>query len=416
LDERIAEQAKELVQSVDTVPVDMPMALTKLLQSAEQVSSLDVTVEEDLFPEDWTQQQKLDMTRTGVAYLDSFLGGGHVRGEIYGILGPYGSCKTTIAAMLIAEAAKIAARIMARDTDDPIPLAFLVSYEERTASLRSRLLGYAAQIHRRSIENLKPDMSNLSRRKSMRDYERRIFREELQAGTKVMGELGRARRAVEYLNQFVIPLDMTGFGNSRGRGAGYTSEIAKMISAALRKRKKQWGRNVCCGPVVIDYVGAMTKRYMAANEIPTSEMRHYISGAVLKAKSDICDVYNAYVWMMHQLSGEANARGTVARQDHTDAAEAKNFAENLDFAFCMGRPNGDNMLTMSNTKHRRRPPQEDMVLQIDGNLYQAVSTDGRYVIDHRRKKIVAADELSRLPGNPHLPPGRTGGSAADLGR
>lgn len=399
LEERLIAQTKEVVQSVDTVPIDIPGLMASARDKAEEIASLDVSDEEELFPIDWTHTQKLEITSTGIPYLDSFLGGGHVPGEVYGILGPYGSCKTTIAVMLAAEAAKKSVHIAVSE-EKPLPLIFIVSYEERMTGVRGRLLGYAAKIIRASIENMKPDMSNLSRQKNMRDYERRLFHDDLQAGKKIMGELGRAKRAVEYLNQYIVPLDMTGFGKSRGRGAGYVPEIARLISSSLRKRQQRWDRKVCCGPVVIDYVGAMVKRHMSAHEIDMSEMRHYIHNSVLRSKSEIADVYDCPVWLMHQFSGDANSRAEAARMHHTDAAEAKNFAENLDFAFCMGIPNTDNMCTISSTKHRRRPQQENMVLRIDGGLFRAVSMDGRFVVDTRRKKIISIDELGRLPGAP----------------
>jgi len=79
---------------------------------------------------------------TGIPFLDALLGGGQAPGSVYGLMGPYGSCKTTVAVMLAVEAAR-ALRMQHEDAGHGAGSgsAFFVSYEARNMEAHQVLRG-----------------------------------------------------------------------------------------------------------------------------------------------------------------------------------------------------------------------------------------------------------------------------------
>ena len=78
---------------------------------------------------------------------------------------------------------------------------------------------------------------------------------------------------------------------------------------------------------------------------------------------------------------------------HTDSAESKSFAENLDFAFVIGNLNADNMGQIACTKHRRAPNSPPKVIQVDGMFNTVLSRDDMFV-DSRTRAILDKDTAS----------------------
>ncbi len=178
------------------------------------------------------------------------------------------------------------------------------------------------------------------------------------------------------LNDHAIFIDLTGFDkNLRGAGSGGVEEIARIIGKELRRRK---GKAVC---IVVDYVGAMAKRVLAATNKDESAIRHIVSGAPLKMKNLLAEQFRCPVWALHQLNGEANAKIPGARIHHTDAAEARSYAENLDFAFVIGTPTLDGLCQLACTKHRRTAGMEPVIVRIVGTMNRVDATGKQYTID-----------------------------------
>ena len=139
MQEQVAFSTRELVHKDNTVPADLPSLLDEQRLKAEQIETIDTGAARMAFPENWDETAGIDLVTTGLPFLDRFLGGGHTGGELYGVLGPYGSCKTTLALMLLVEGAKSFMRKRsADDYEGKIPLAFMVSYETRTPEMRNR--------------------------------------------------------------------------------------------------------------------------------------------------------------------------------------------------------------------------------------------------------------------------------------
>ena len=52
------------------------------------------------FDSNWDKKNPKIIRTTGLGFLDKYLGGGTAVGEAYGLMAPYGTCKTTLAVML----------------------------------------------------------------------------------------------------------------------------------------------------------------------------------------------------------------------------------------------------------------------------------------------------------------------------
>ena len=185
-----------------------------------EIAAIGVPPVGKFFGEDWDKYGGIGIFPTGVPFFDALMNGGHAPGEVYGLLGPYGSCKTTLAMMLCVEACRQAHAIHLSTGE--CQYVFLVSYEAQLRNeLRFRGLSYAAQIHRKSLDTMDPvlGLKSLSTAKRLKDYEKKMFHHAIVNDKKVRGEQGRYNAVRPILDKHLIVLDMTG-SNSHRRGAG----------------------------------------------------------------------------------------------------------------------------------------------------------------------------------------------------
>lgn len=342
-----------------------------------------------LEPVDWRENKPLEKVSTGLTFIDMFLGGGTVGGEVYGLLGPMGSCKTTLARQLTTEAALGFAAKQSTIGNDKF--AAIVSYEADLRETQVGVFGYAAQIPRSRLEETA--YADLSTSANPAPYEHRLLANSLQYSQQAvkLGEQERLDGVVDLLDDHMAVLDMTGQSDHPEHGMGGINEIAGHIADCITGRSQQ------CGLIVIDYVGAMVKRQLEAtsgfSDIAT--LRHAVGLAASEAKHKLARQFDCPVWLVHQMSGEAAARSSAAKLDHTDAAESAGFAENLDFAFVTGKPNTDSRASFRCTKHRRRPPRPSTVIQILGNWGRVVEATG-YGFHPRTGQIIAKNHLASV--------------------
>jgi RecA/RadA recombinase len=405
LEERIAVRAAETLSENDTVPADVPNVLEEVQTETEAVAVLGAKKMQLAFNGTLTKVGGLPgkfALGNNMEMLGRFMGAVQVPGEIYGILGPYGSCKTTLAVQLVVETARTF-QADYKANGGKKKMAFIVSYEARRPELQSRCLGYGAFIKREVIETMDDAegtvRDHLSSTGNLRSYEKKRFRSKIKRGKKVPGEYERAMRHIRLADDHIGLLDLTGYDDhTRGAGSGGIAEIAQTLNLFMRQYPDRE-----CGMVIIDYVGILVDRYMDANEISEERRRGLIKTAPNRVKKKIADSFNCPVWLMHQLSGDANSRGEGARMHHTDAAECKAFAENLDFAFVLGAQSADGMCTMSNTKHRRAPQKKETVVKIDGGLWRVLDVGDLYRLDPKSRKIMSVDDLERIVDTPDVP-------------
>lgn len=400
LEDQLAQDTREKVLKSDTIPADLPGFLSDIQQQVEMAQSLTAPQVDVLYPEGWDKEDPITMTPCNVPVLDNFFGGGMVGGEVYVFMGPFGSCKTTIAVQTAVNMARRAAQMYATGQcpEGKKPVAILISTEMDKREARRRCLSYAAQIPRKTLTKIKSldELSKASKPGATpaTKYEKRLFKKKDgdDDDQPFMNEYERATYKSKMLNEHLLFVDCSGTDEKyRNAGAGGMGEIASIIGAELRRRKDIYPIFAC-----LDHASALANRMIeGSDEHTNNDLRHILKripqiGGRLLAKR-----YNIPLLVMHQLNGDANGRSPVADIHHTDAAECKAFAEYADFAVVTGPPteDGRQLARFLCTKHRREPPAGYAIVKINGRFNEVLDVSKDYVIDHNQRQIVHKDEL-----------------------
>jgi hypothetical protein len=391
--EGMASRLKGAAGTDSTVPVNFPKLISDFAAESDKIAAIGAGVGTTAFPKDWHRSSPFKTWSTGLDFVNKYMGGGQVDGEVYGLLGPFGSCKTLCACTLAIEAARFFAAEAAQNPDRKRKVAFLLSYEADVAEIQRRTLGYAAKIQRSEMEAIPADCpleeANLSRTGKLKEYERFVFKKALAEGKTVSGELERLIHAQNTLNPYFIPLDMKG---RRGIGSGGIKEAARLIAAECRHH------DVECGWVGIDYVKAMIARFMQAGEMSNDELRFQIQGVPLMAKDNIAHPFHCPVWLLHQLSGDANSFKPGVLADHTHSSESKSFAENLDFSFSIGKPEESLQAALFGcSKHRRQPGFPNSIIKIDGALNRVYDGSRLFQLNEVSRTIMTRNDFKAIP-------------------
>lgn len=392
IDECLVSKALRELQQGDTFPADLPEVFRKLTDAAVAADVVSGSTDaNESFPDGWDTSIKLDLWSTGVPFLDDFLNGGQVGGEVYGLLGPTGSAKTTLSAMLAAEAVgQFAAQAL---NGGPTKLAFVFSYEAPKKELQQRTLGYAARIPRKTMESMESMEKSLSRSTQLKPYEqvKKAFLA-LAPGQLPQGEYERALPRVAEFKKHLVFIDFSG-KELGAAGTGYVEEIERRIALECKRRE------AICGLVNVDYIGAMASRYRMAKGLKPEHDIGLIGGAPDALRVRIASQFNAPVWCFHQLSGQANKRGELVRSHHSDAKGCSLFAENTDFCGTLGRPGLDGAALIGFDKHRRSAQKPDQIVRIDGEFYRVEAANEMYCRDPQAGRLVLKSDYERVRGS-----------------
>lgn len=376
---------KFIVDSGEGNPLNLRGMLRKLEEQELKITAVKTNPISNAFPDNW-RPKPVQLIPTGVPFLDSFMGG-QAGGEAYGILGPTGVGKTSLGIMLAVEGSKYE-----QFNRPPAEIGhwYFISYESSVESdIRLRVLSYAAQIKRDILFS----GEKLSVTGDLKDYERIKWNDAYQAGLSVPGETERLNSA-SYLRKNLWLVDMSGSLEENPKiGSGGVQEIVDYLALEQDSGKRIAG-------VVIDYVGIAVKRFMSNNGVGYDLLRHYIGGYGDEARMRIAARFKCPVWLLHQLTGEANMRSPTAKQHHALAAEAKNFADNLWYCFNIGTKDPEtNTCIIHCSKQRRSYNNLTPVVFIDGALCTMRAADDLYTVDNgkivskqfKAKRIEKAD-------------------------
>ena len=359
------------------------------------------------FGDAWDVSSPMLFTTTGIGFMDKYLNGGTVPGEVYGFLAPYGTCKTTIAVMLWCLAAKQAYQEVLINPDEPKKgLSVLISYEAPLSpELQHRAIMYAAQVHRDRL-----DLMGLSGLESLSDdpddpqpYEKILFKQQI-VDEVFIPEKQRIGNVVSWLNDHTLCLDFSGSDpDFPGAGYGGLNEIMHRIKLELRNR----GDNYYIKNVMIDYLGLMVDRDSTTKGKKEVEDHKAYQAAIARISRELAKPFKCPVWVFHQLSGTANAVLNISKQlHHTDAKGSKSLAENMDFAFVVSNLNSDAMGKIACTKHRRYKRLPPTVIQVSGE-YNLVTAPDNFYLDAKGNIVdksimasagaMAVDDFSDIP-------------------
>ena len=362
---------------------DLPQMLAEAQKLDTSLASLDSDPVESGAPKGWSPA-KLSKFPTGIKFIDTMLRGGHAPGEVYGVLGAFGSGKTSLAVQIAYHTAvdqQNSADLynLTEPSDSGVQRypkeCYIFTYEATSDEIRMRLWSSACSIEHGILEEY--DWSKLSTSTDgydkLKPYEKELFADRVKAGHKdlVPGERERLEQQMPLLRRNLWVLDMSGTGDNTKRGTGYVSEIRQIIDADLERKSRASKRKHEVGVIVIDYAGLAAWRHIAEHGVEVTELRHYIGRFGDCCKKELAVPLKCPVWVFHQLTGDANKRTHKVQQHYTDAAESKGFAENLAFCFALGTKDDEtNTLLFSCSKARRAQIGHPPTLVIEGDFFR----------------------------------------------
>jgi hypothetical protein len=193
------------------------------------------------------------------------------------------------------------------------------------------------------------------------------------------------------------------------QGSGYLEEVASWL-----EREKRLGHMPCC--VIIDYAGLCVKRHVHERGLRDEKYYALLSHFGYECLRLIAQPFDTPVWIMHQLSGEANKRTSATKQHHADAAGSRSFAENLWFCFELGIPDPYlKAMWFTNDIARRAINGEPIIVRLHGGM-ATIRTAPEVVAQGNTFRLRADTEFTHHHGShgqPAVLPD-TGNDATDL--
>lgn len=382
---------------------DISDVLNNNLTRLTNLNTIQATSFGPSFSEGWEKTENLELIPCGVDYIDMFTDGGLLGGEVYGLFGTYGGCKTITAIQVSVGLARYYRQRWEQSScKAPLGLVYFFNYELTRRVLLVRAMANAAKISQHKLMFGKQLAASVF--DSMEDKSR--FGDYMRDGIYVASEQERKKAAEQQLNKNWRLVDYSGGGTNPKEGTGYLSEIQIGIKNDIHILRQN-GIEAFCGGVVIDYCSAMVRRYLSAKEQRSrdelSEERKLNSEAPFVSGELLAKEFNCPVILIQQLNADANSQDVSKATSHTQATLARTFGENCDFCFCYGVPDIDQRCVVSMTKSRRAAPKPDDIVQIDGEVYSVRSVGHLYEADTKHKTIRERDEQLPYLGNFNAP-------------
>lgn len=352
------------------------------------------------FEDGWDKSDPEYIYTTGFEFFDRYMAGGYKKGEIYGLMAPYGTCKTTLAVMLWCKAAEQCYAAALADPEAKKGLSFLVTYEAPLIhEIRHRALMFTAGVHRESLDRMGSmglDALNNDADNPL-PYEKYKFSKEVSHGI-FKPERQRILEAIPALNQHTVCLDFTGSDPNWPRaGSQGVREIINRIKLELRNRG---GEDKCyVKNVIVDYLGLLVDRDVNIKAVDSADESKVLAKHVEKLKTNLSVRFKCHTWVLHQLSGAANSiRSPTRNMWHTDSKGSKSFAENVDYSFVVGQLNLEQLGQLHCTKQRRSKRAPPAIIRVEGE-YNTVYVPDNFHIDSRGQIVDKADAESTGASN-----------------
>lgn len=373
----VQEPLRAILNSVNrNVISEIPNVLKSLADTSVSISSLNTQFSKTPTLDNLIFEQT-PFESTGVGFLDHVLSGGQLPGEVYGVLGAYGSGKTLFSVQIACGFAINQVTLYSAGQIQEPKHSFIFHYEANFEEMAKRVIAHISEI---SWEELQTgNLNNLSSETGpifIKDYEKKYWAKDIAKNNGVFKpERQRLEIRSKLYNHYIHLVDMSGTNPQNPKmGCGYVQEIANILAAETARKKIQ------VGSVVIDYAGLCCKRYIADKGIKPENLRYFLGDFGDRCRQLIAIPMKCSVWVMHQLAAAANKRTDAYLAHHADAAEAKNFVENMVYAFNLGVPNAQyRTVTLNVTKARRSSIKKPVFLWING-LFQRLEPGEKYFI------------------------------------
>ena len=297
--------------------------------------------------------------RTGVDFIDKFITG-LVNGYTYSYLGPTGSAKTSLGIQLaVTYALKLRDRWLSGGRKTPLGQVFYVTTEDGLNAIQLRMLSHGAVVDRDRLsgkskiplttkDTLSPDDRKLTEhprfKAAFSETDRvRMMQRRFQDNLKV----------IDLRDDSIIP-----------RGVHPITYIQQQIDRAVNTADN----NTYCALVIIDHCETLIGRLRTLADKGMSRWE-----VIEKLPEDIRDQlathFDCPVWAVHQVSGQANEKGTTARINHTDGKGSKSWGTYFHVCFSISKVDRENnQCRLQITKNRDGAILPDKTLRLLGNI------------------------------------------------
>jgi hypothetical protein len=373
--------------AVQTVVKDANAFFNKFTDINQSIQSMNESAMCDVIPTLWKPATKIG-DPLGLPYFDKFMTGGTNAGDVYAILGGFGSGKTwmginVIANNCIREHAR-EMKCIAENTPYVPKVGIYVNYEGSIDVIRFRLAACLSRIPEQIIKEHLVNGMALSTRETLRAYELRRYLNIKDEKLRVP-EVERFASIKGLVNRYTQILDMSGSTPAK-LGKGFTNELISQIDKYVSANKVQ------IGTVCVDYVKLMADRHIAANGNKMENLRHYIRRVPAELSVGIGIKHNCVVWLLHQISGEANSIKPGKALHHSHSSESKDFGENVHRVFCLGQKHeesGVQRMDASKLRSDETPTKSYVVVKFDGET-SSFSLDNNWIVDEHAGFVKAS--------------------------
>jgi len=372
ISDRLAEHISTAVsmQAVIKSPISVLEKFNDVYNSIEAMTQSAVC---EIMPDNWKPAFKIGEP-WGLPYFDKFMTGGVAPGDVYALLGGFASGKTWTAVDVLTThcANEYAKETAAKAAGIPYTpkIAVYANYEGSIDSIRFRVLAAAGGMPLNSVKNLILNKVPLSTRDSYKDYEVNLYKN-IKSEELRYSEAERYERGKYMLNRYARLLDMS--GAVAKLGSGYVEELAEQVNKIVK------ATSMGIAVVIVDYVKLMSDRYAVFRGDKTDSLRTYIRRAPELLGRLIGLKNNCFVFAIHQLSGDANTKAPHTPLHHAMASECKDFGENCQRAFCLGKKDehtGLQRLDASKLREDEPGLTNYAVIKFDGNSCRFKLEDG----------------------------------------
>jgi hypothetical protein len=335
---------------------------------------------------------------TGVAFIDRSLGGGQVDGDVIGLIGATGSGKTMLAIQIAVEGAR-QCWVDAGHGDQTPEFVTYISVEEQGLKLRPRIWSAAFSIKLSKLRTM-ASWDGLTTTANLDDYERHGLMTRANRGgeaprMEVSSESDRYDAEQGMLERCFALLDFSGVGEYQTAGRGYIDEV---ISALDRVQQL---RGQSLRTVVVDYAGLLVERFVGLAD--DREIRFWLNRVGDEFRMRVATRFNCTVWLLHQLRGAAGDASPLKLMTHHDAAETKDFANNLAVCCCLGVADpttGCRRLNWSKTRNTRNESVPPVTLRIHDHFAIMEDVGDRFTIDAPSRRFISREQLEEYGGTP----------------
>lgn len=382
---------------------DMAKVISGAQKEMTHIGGLDGSRFKKPFPLNDIPIRRMSFAPTGIDFVDTFLAGGMLSGEVIGHAAPIGSGKTTLVLQVMwSRAQQLLAPFQGKPLSE-VPMTTMPHiygfFFEHVELLYANFMSNAASIPRKTMEQyvLTHDRSLLSTSMSenYKKYEVNLFGKDIEEakrkrGILPFGEFERLQWAAAVANDLISFIDFSGGDDTVSEWSHQGVDGMAAYIKAHQHLNNNPGVNVC----LLDYVGAMVGIGTSSGHYSIHDRVNVVKQIPMFINQQITGPFRCPAWASHQLNSEQNDRegGTIPNPNKTDGCHM--FLENCAMGFASGKLTEDgNVAVYVAGKNRRSEKPKPMLAKLDHTYARWIgANDSHQLVDGR---VLSKSEAAR---------------------